>query len=318
MQVGKQALYLCDQLLVPLSKWLPYINCRSDIAFLEKCLLSQPTNSVLFRLATKIIEALDLEADTSAKSRQYIDSSYTSHTLAESMRTFGFVELKFVVKMRLTIILFELHSRLTIYNYFTRANTGTSSPFEEIVDTSGNDGTQNRARRDDLVAHYSQLAKDKRLALVYWIWQQFYRMRLFYQLFSLKQVDYLDELARLYAASREAKGRRATGEQGAVSVVGQASGFMKFYQIYLSKRPDETFETISGAVATNASNATSANDAAQQQLAIPSPITVLQPKCPLECYLRLVFTYSGHDLNYLFDHSLSLISVILNANKKVL
>lgn len=314
MQVGKQALYLCDQLLVPLSKWLPYINCRSDIAFLEKCLLSQPTNSVLFRLATKIIEALDLDADTTSKSRQYIDSSYTSHTLAESMRTFGFVELKFIVKMRLTIILFELHSRLTIYNYFTRtSNNGASSPFEEIVDTSGNDGTQNRARRDDLVTHYSQLAKDKRLALVYWIWQQFYRMRLFYQLFSLKQVDYLDELARLYA-SREAK-RRATGEQGG-GVVGQASGFMKFYQIYLSKRPDETFETISGAVATNASNATSANDATQQ-LAIPSPITVLQPKCPLECYLRLVFTYSGHDLNYLFDHSLSLISVILNANKKV-
>lgn len=227
--------------------------------------------------------------DTSVKSRQYVSSS-PSPSLTVSIQTFGFVDLKLIVKLRLAIILFELHSRLTVYNYFTR----TGGQFEEIVDTSGNDGTQNRARREDLVSHYSQLAKDKRAGLLYWIWQQFYRMRLFYQLSSLKQIDYLDELGRLYA--REAK-RRTDGSQ--------SSGFMKFYQIYLSKRPDEIFEN------------TNAGNSGDIPATIPSPITVLQPKCPLECYLRLIFTYSGHDLNYIFEHSLSLINVILSTNKKV-
>lgn len=123
IQVGKQALFLGAEL--PFHQWLPYINCRLDMAFLEKCLLSQPTNSVLFRLATNLIDALDFDVDTTARSRLLIDASVS---LVESVRTFGFVDLKFLVKFRLAIILFELHSRLSIFNYFSRG----SSPFEEV------------------------------------------------------------------------------------------------------------------------------------------------------------------------------------------
>lgn len=129
-------------------------------------------------------------------------------------------------------------------------------------------------------------------------------MRLFYQLVSLRQVDYLDDLCRVYA--REASKRRSCSSTSGNGNDQQSSpngtSFMKFYQIYLSRRPDEIFE--------NASNA--------GDVSSPSLVTVLQPKCPLECYLRLVFTYSGHDLNYLFDHSLPLVNVILQANKKVI
>ena len=153
------------------------------------------------------------------------------------------------------------------------------------------------------MTHYAQLAKDKRIALIYWIWQQFYRMRLFYQIISLRQVDYLEEVSRIYA--REANRRTDAGG-------GQSCGFMKFYQIYLSKRPDEVVE-----ISSTPASADSASNNASVPTPMPSIITVLQPKCPLECYLRLIFTYSGHDLNYLFDHSLALINVILSANKKV-
>ena len=49
---------------------------------------------------------------------------------------------------------------------------------------------------------------------------------------------------------------------------------------------------------------------------LPQLETILQPKCPLECYLRLVFSRSGHDLNYIFDHGLDLVQSILNTHKK--
>lgn len=97
------------------------------MTFIEKCLLSQPTNSVLFRLATNLIDRLDFDENVEARSRLYIDSS-PSPTLADSIQTFGFVDSKFIVKLRLSIILFELHSRLSIYNYFSRG----AAQFEEV------------------------------------------------------------------------------------------------------------------------------------------------------------------------------------------
>ena len=60
--IGKRALYLNDQL--PFEKWLPHVNCQQDVAFLQKCLLANVTNSILFRLAVSAIDHIDFGRST--------------------------------------------------------------------------------------------------------------------------------------------------------------------------------------------------------------------------------------------------------------
>ncbi len=60
--IGKRALYLSDEL--PYTKWLPHLDCISDLNFLEKCLLKNATNSVLFNLAVSCIDNIDFTRST--------------------------------------------------------------------------------------------------------------------------------------------------------------------------------------------------------------------------------------------------------------
>lgn len=64
-KIGKKALHLCLDL--PFNKWLPYIDCKTDILFLQKCLLMNLTNSILFRLAMNLIDSLNFAQNTREK-----------------------------------------------------------------------------------------------------------------------------------------------------------------------------------------------------------------------------------------------------------
>ena len=61
-RIGKKALYLGADL--PFNIRLSYIDLSKDINFIEKCLLSTVTNSILFNLATKCIDNLNFNINT--------------------------------------------------------------------------------------------------------------------------------------------------------------------------------------------------------------------------------------------------------------
>jgi hypothetical protein len=87
-----------------------------------------------------------------------------------------------------------------------------------------------------------------------------------------------------------------------------------FCKIYLSHQTENQLVEMS-VIAQNQDSSKSerSNSISNQH----SPVeTILQPKCPLECYLRLVFSRSGHDLNHVFDNGVDLIQNILNTHKK--
>lgn len=208
-------------------------------------------------------------------------------TLAELISSNDFVDIATVFKIRLAIILFELHSRLTNYNYFSKSLTSE----DVLFDLNNQVLHLNTTSNEELNLHYSKLTKDKRLDLVYWIWSTFYRFNLFIQIDSLRFIDYLEELTLVYTSNNKFDNRLN-------------NYLTRFYQIYLSSQIHS--DQISSS---EESSNTSSNSSQTIQ-------TVLQPKCPLECYLRLIFTCSGHDLNYIFDHSIEFIQVVLNTNKK--
>jgi hypothetical protein len=179
MQIGKRALNLCSEL--PFNKWLPYIILTKDMVFIQKCLLMTPTNSILFKVATNLIDSLDFNQNTLDTSKACINKH--PH-IFEQVQQNGLIEMAHIFKAKLTVILFELHSRLTIYNYYGRQMAGNTDGvniqmFGDLIQNAEN--MKNVCSKEELGMHYSKLAKDKRFELAYWIWVTLYRMNQFFQ-----------------------------------------------------------------------------------------------------------------------------------------
>jgi hypothetical protein len=179
MQIGKRALNLCAEL--PFGKWLPHIMLTTDMTFIQKCLLMTPTNSILFKVATNLIDALDFTQNTIDTSKACLNRH--PH-IFEQVQQYGLIDMAHIFKVKLTIVLFELHSRLTIYNYYGRQMAGNSDGvntqmFGELIQSAEN--MKNVCSKEELGMHYSKLAKEKRLDLSYWIWLTLYRMDQFFQ-----------------------------------------------------------------------------------------------------------------------------------------
>ena len=224
--IGKRALFLTAEL--PFNAWLSAINCEHDMVLLEKCLLFSPTNSILFRVAVNCIDNLNFNLDTAPISRAYLvawlninrnsnNPRYRnlSDCILNSKET---IDLAQIVKIKLAIILFELHTRLTSYNYFNKAASETSNPASSqlnilhsnsqnqlfITDLTNETVSSpimklNITSKDELNTHYTRLAKEKRLIIVNWIWTTFHRMNLFIAIDQSQIIDYLEELAIIYA-----------------------------------------------------------------------------------------------------------------------
>ncbi len=105
-----------------------------------------------------------------------------------------------VFKIKLSVILFELHSRLTIYTYYRNGSTlsnsiGESGQLPQLFATDTN--------KDDLGGNYQRLAKEKRMALVNWIWATLYKMNIFHLIDQVPTqvavVEQLEELAWVYS-----------------------------------------------------------------------------------------------------------------------
>jgi hypothetical protein len=90
-----------------------------------------------------------------------------------------------------------------------------------------------------------------------------------------------------------------------------------FYKIYLSHQTENQLVEMSVIAQNQDSSKSERSNSISLSHHLPPPLeTILQPKCPLECYLRLVFSRSGHDLNRVFDNGIDLIQNILNTHKK--
>ena len=93
-----------------------------------------------------------------------------------------------------------------------------------------------------------------------------------------------------------------------------------FFKIYLSHQAEE-HQLVEMSIMfqnqeSSQSETSDSTSGGANVSSLPPLETILQPKCPLECYLRLVFSRSGHDLSYVFEHGLDLIQSILNTHKK--
>jgi hypothetical protein len=125
-KIGKKALYLVNEL--PFNKWLPYVDCKTDINFLIKCFLQTPTNSILFCTAVTCIDNMDFKQSTQQLSHRLIRKWELNNNASFYNSDNTFIDLSRLVQIRLILALFELHMRLTVYQYFTRTAT------ESIVD----------------------------------------------------------------------------------------------------------------------------------------------------------------------------------------
>lgn len=205
-RIGKKALYLGADL--PFNIWLPYIDLSKDINFIEKCLLSTVTNSILFNLATKCIDNLNFNINTTKLSTRLI-----KHWNTQTTNSFKLNPIKngltksHLIQIKLAFILFELHSRLTIYNYFQHSQcmTPMSASISNFMDDESfqleinYSSKLNISSRDELNLHYtSKLSKEKRLTIVNWIWSTLNRMNLFYR---LESIEYLETLNQAYSAA---------------------------------------------------------------------------------------------------------------------
>jgi hypothetical protein len=187
MLIGKRALNLCAEL--PFNKWLPHVILTTDVAFLQKCLLATPTNSILFKVATNLIDALDFDGDSTTIETSKACLNKHPH-MFEQVQRHGLIDMAHIFKVKLSVILFELHSRLTIYNYYGRqiapsavsdSAGGNSQMFCNIEIGHNGEAVRNVYPKEELAGHYSKLAKDKRLDLTYWIWSTLYKMNQFFQ-----------------------------------------------------------------------------------------------------------------------------------------
>ncbi|RNA18051.1 ectopic P granules 5 -like protein [Brachionus plicatilis] len=266
-KIGKKSLFLCADL--PFDKWLPFVDLKKDVYFIQKCLLHNVPNSILFRLAVKLIDGLNFKMNTLAKSQAYLTN--VDLNIRTLIGTYGLIDLGTLFKIRLSIILFELHSRLTNYSYFAKNEN-------ELFGTAVN--------FDELNQSYYKLAKEKRIDLIYWIWSTFYKMNLFIKIDGLRLIDYLEELTCVYSPS--------------IGHFASTNYLCKFYQLYLGFSHQNELVL----------------DSVETESAQTSTQTLFQSKCALESYLRLVYTCSGNNLNEIFDHSIELIQIILNVNKK--
>ena len=199
-QIGKKCLFLCDSL--PFDKWLPFIDLNKDLYFIQRCLLENVPNSILFRLGANLIDAINFKTNTLAKSEKFLSESSQSNAARLIHGTYELVDMTTLFKIRLSIILFELHSRLSNYSYFGKIDTQL---FEAGL-----------ANFDDLSQSYYKLSKDKRIDLINWLWSSLYRMNLFIKLDSIRFIDYLEELSSIYST-------RSSNQ----------NYLCKFYQLYL-------------------------------------------------------------------------------------
>jgi hypothetical protein len=213
--ISKRALFLTADL--PFDLWLVSIDCERDLVFLEKCFLFSPTNSILFRIAVNCVDQINFNQDTSAISKTYIQSWVRENNNCNNPRfanlsdrlsaaTNNIYDLALIVKIKLTIILFELHTRLTIYTHFGKEQTTTTSHQELFASDLTHETISspimklNVTSKDELSIHYGKLAKDKRLACVSWIWSTLLRLNLFVSIDQAQIVDYLEDLSLIYSS----------------------------------------------------------------------------------------------------------------------
>ena len=176
-KIGKKALQLSTEL--PFNNWLLHLDIDTDLNFVQKCLLNSPTNSIMFRIGLNCIDNLNLSHNPK---KQHKNSFELNFFKQNSLELIDKVKL---VKVKLIIILYELHSRLTIYNYLINQR-------EDNIDT-------------ELSQHYAKLAKEKRLNVVTWIWNTISRFSTYINLETPFIVEYMNRLAQVYSPNKSAK-----------------------------------------------------------------------------------------------------------------
>lgn len=277
-KIGKKALYLCNEL--PFNKWISHIDCIWDMNFMQKCLLQTPTNSIMFCVAVSCIDNLNFRLNTRELSfgrvKRWELKNGTRFSPDED-----FVDLSQLIQIKLTVVLFELHLRLTNYQYFNRTAT------ESIVDARSISmevkfeicslvkynikrvTSQIFFIKQELGKHYSSLAKDKRFSLVNWIWLTINRMNLYLTLKSpIRLTETLDKLSNIYSPSSHS------------------------CQRVLNSHLNSLLTQISFG-------------------------TSIESKCPLEKYLNLVLVCTtSTDLSSIFEKSTDIIHLILNTHNK--
>jgi hypothetical protein len=210
-KIGKRALFLTSEL--PFNKWLQSIDSEKDIDLLRKCLLCNLTNSIMFRMAMNCIDNIDFSMNTrkiSSVFRKRWCTKQHTHQAQEEIEKRSKFDLADLFIIKICVILFELHSRLTIYNYFNKTiapstssvppqlaindydypNTQQPQMFQIDIEKGNNtvnenqqqtvidpDDIKNVEAKEELANHYSRLPKDKRLALVTWIWSKLNQMK---------------------------------------------------------------------------------------------------------------------------------------------
>jgi hypothetical protein len=227
-------------------------------------------------MATSCIDNLNFKQNTKKISYQKIKDWENKNNKPYFLKTINsnadFIDLSQLIQIKLAVILYELHLRLTSYNYFNRtygesasSSSSSSSSFSSSVLTNEINKTTNF---EELSSHYSRLSKEKRVALVNWIWATFNRMKLFTNTNPSQLVDHLNRLTHIYSSS----------------------------SVSSNHVLDSHLNNLLNQIALN---------------------SVIEPKCPLEKYLNLVFVCSiGIDLSYTFEQSIELIQTILSTHKK--
>ena len=100
---------------------------------MERCLLQTATNSIRHCVATACINNLDFGVSTKRLSQRLVREweRRNSQRFGPSQGPDELVDLSRLVQIRLAVVLYELHLRLTVYQYF-----GKSSQAESLVDAS--------------------------------------------------------------------------------------------------------------------------------------------------------------------------------------
>jgi len=204
-KIGKKALYLGAEL--PFHLWLEHLDCVKDMNFIEKCLLSTPTNSILFNLATKCIDNLNLKQNTNRLSNFLIKQWNNQNSFKLTSR----ISLSHLIQIKLAFVLYELHSRLTIYSYFSQTQSSTPTASMNFMDESFQleinfSSKLNISSKEELISHYqSKISKEKRLSVLQWIWLTLNRMNLLVSKSMDISTDYLDHLGQAYSNTKQIK-----------------------------------------------------------------------------------------------------------------
>jgi hypothetical protein len=138
-------------------------------------------------------------------------------------------------------------------------------------------------------------------------------------------ISYIEELSLIYSFSSKSLNNDIRNSKVSNQEISYAKGrtdpyLTRFYQIYLQQQQHQlsaqSHQQFEMALLNRDDSSSSSMSSSVSTTNVPPLITVLHPRCPLECYLRLVFSRVGHELGLVFEYSIDLIQTVIAANKK--